>query len=547
MNYLKSALLLFSASIGFSIVADAETLEVIQQKDKFGYTDGSGKIVIKAQFDKAFPFEDNRAKVCKGDKWGYINTQGKPVIAIQYDNIENFENGIARVKKGKKYGYIKEDGSVYIKPDYNFIGSPNADGYIWVGKGKSFEAALFGLYHNGKLILQPKYAWLGFYQTTDSIDYASGSPVSNVNGRPKANEINSNFCRLSVSEHPYIWAQTAAGFNQIFDTSGKAVIKLQKGAIGMPREGYVIRRRYSKSKDKEYYDYNYISTDGKSAQLFKKDIRQLIDSDNIYEGCMPFRNGYAMCTSEDFSYLINTAGNSVSPFYSMLQVVKDHGYITKKDNRYGLLSPTGKEILAPTYKKLSAANSEGTSFIAQESATSLFGFIDNTGQEIIPFKYADATAMINGNAYVKEGLYYGVIDLQGNYIVKNRWERILPAPTGEFVWVKSPETDKWHTLRMSSDSLAFAEGYGQVSAYDEKGRALVMDGGNFGAVGTDNSIVLPFRFNNVSVAQKAIRKLDAEGKDHMTDIEAYRFNIYNNPGIHKYHLHQAIPSNMWDF
>lgn len=547
MNFFKSVLIAFLAYVMAPSVVNGETLELTQQKNKFGYADENGKIVIKAQFDKAFPFEGDRAKVCKGDKWGYINTQGKPVIAIQYDNIENFENGIARVKKGKKYGYIKEDGTVYIKPDYNFIGSPNADGYIWVGKGKSFEAALFGLYHNDKLIIQPKCAWLGFYQKTDSIDYTSGIPVSNVNGKPKANEINSNFCRLSVSEHPYIWVQNAAGFNQIFDTSGKAVVKLQKGALGMPHEGYVIRRRYSKKKDKEYYDYNYITADGKSTQLFKKDIRQLIDPDNIYDGCTPFNDGYAMCTSEDFSYLIDKSGSTVSPLYSTLQKVKGHGYITKKASRYGLLSPTGNEIIAPTYKKLAVANSEGTSFIAQESATSQFGFIDNTGKEIIPFKYTDAIALINGNAYVKEGLYYGVIDLTGNYIVKNRWESILPAITGEFVWVKSPDTHKWHTLRITDDSLAFADGYDDVSAYDGKGRAIVMNGDVFGAVRTDNSIVLPFRFNNTGIAQKAIRDLDTNGKDHMTDIEAYRFNIYNNSGIHTYRLHQSIPSNMWDF
>lgn len=547
MNYLKNVLSVFLAFCLFPSFVYGKTLEVTQKKEKFGYADENGNWVIKAQFDKAYPFEGDRAKVCKGNKWGYINTQGKPVIAIQYDNIENFENGIARVKKGDKYGCIKEDGTIYIKPDYNFIGSPNADGYLWVGKGKSLDVALFGLYHNDKLIIQPKYAWLGFFQTTDSIDYASGLPISNVNGKPKANEINSNFCRLSVSEYPYIWTQNAAGYNQIFDTSGKPVVKLQKGALGMPREGYVIRRIYSKKKDKEYYDYNYISTNGKSTQLFKKDIRQLIDLDNIYEGCTPFHNGHAMCTSEVSSYLIDTSGNTVSPVYSMLQNVDGHGYITKRDNRYGLLSLSGNEIVAPVYKKLAVANNDGTSFIAQDATTSQYGFIDMNGKEVIPFKYADAIALVNGNAYVKEGLYYGIIDIEGNYLVKNRWESIIPASAGEYVWVKSPETHKWHTLRMADDSLAFVIGYDEASAYDDKGRALVKDGENIGAVRADNSIVLPFRFSSPDVALKAINDIDAKGKDCMSDIEAYRFNIYNHPDIHKYRLHQSIPSNMWDF
>lgn len=547
MSYLKFTIFVVLIYFIFPSAACGQSLEVTMQKEKFGYVDENGNWVIKAQFDKAFPFEGDRAKVCKGGKWGYINTQGKPIISIQYDNIENFENGIARVKKGNKYGYIKEDGTIYIKPDYNFIGSPNADGYVWVGNGKSLDAATFGLYRNDKLILQPKYAWLGFFQTTDSVDYANGMPIGNVNGKPTANEIKSNFCRLSISNYPYIWTQNVAGYNQIFDNSGNPVVKLQNGALGMPCEGYVIRRKYSRKKDKQYYDYNYISTDGKSSQLFKKDICQLIDPENIYEGCTPFHNGYAMCTSEVSSYLIDTSGNTVSSLYSMLQVVNGRGYITQKDNRYGLLSLTGDEIVAPIYKKLIIANSDGSKLIAQDGTTSQYGFIDIDGKEIIPFKYTDAIALINDFAYVKEGLFYGIIDQKGNYLVKNRWEDILPATIGEYVWVKSPETHKWHTLRISTDSLAFSDGYDEVWAYDDKGRALVINGGKVGVISFNNSVILPFNFNTTDVALRAILYIDANGKDQMTDIEAYRFNIYNNPDIHKYRLHQAIPSDMWDF
>ena len=93
--------LLFAVTVG---LLSAQTLTVKREKDKFGYADEAGNMVIKAQYKKAYPFgEDGRAKVQKGDKWGYIDKTGKPVIRIEYDEIGEFKDNKALVKKNKKY------------------------------------------------------------------------------------------------------------------------------------------------------------------------------------------------------------------------------------------------------------------------------------------------------------------------------------------------------------------------------------------------------------------------------------------------------------
>lgn len=88
--------LLLTALVG---ALSAQTLTVMKEKEKYGYADENGKMIIKAQYTQAYPFENGKAKVRKGDKWGYIDEKGKALIAIDYENIEPFENGIARVKK----------------------------------------------------------------------------------------------------------------------------------------------------------------------------------------------------------------------------------------------------------------------------------------------------------------------------------------------------------------------------------------------------------------------------------------------------------------
>jgi len=527
----------------------SQTLSVHKVKEKYGYVDESGSLVIKADYDHAYPFQGDRAKVCKKDKWGYIGKNGKPIIPIQYDNIEEFENGIARVSKGGKYGFIKEDGTVYIKPDFNFIGSFNEDGYIWVAKGKSLKDAAKGLYRHDKEIIPPKFKSLGFYVATDSTDYTKGAPISFNDGFPANNEITSGFCELSTSRQPYIWVCNVMSQTAIYDLDGNLLVKFQTGAVGMPRDGYSLRRAYSKKGNKMYYTYNYISADGKSSKLFKKDIKQLLDENNIYETCKPFDKGIAMCGSESNAYLIDTNGNNVSSLYDRLWFVPGKGYITAYNDTYGLITLEGKEIVEPKYTKLMAPFEGGDVLPAQEPGTGRFGFIDFSGKQVVPFRFDDAIAFADGKAYIKEGSYYGVVDTNGNYIVKNRWAAIIPPthPESGLAWGQSPETNKWHAIRISDDTLAFETGYDAAMTFDSKGRAIVKNGDLFGAVSTDGSAVLPYCFNDEETANAAIAYIDAEGKTVMEEIDAYRFNIYNSPARHKYRLHETIATNMWDY
>ncbi len=73
-----------------------DSLLVIQQNDKFGYADATGKIVIKPQYLYARPFHDGVAAV-KGTqgKFGYIDKTGRPVIPFRLYGATDFHNGVA--------------------------------------------------------------------------------------------------------------------------------------------------------------------------------------------------------------------------------------------------------------------------------------------------------------------------------------------------------------------------------------------------------------------------------------------------------------------
>jgi len=88
----------------------------LKSKNKYGYFDEWGNVVIKPEFDYARSFVDSMAAVCQGcqfirigehdevigGKWGFINIKGELQIPFIYDKVSNFDNGSAKVeKKGK--------------------------------------------------------------------------------------------------------------------------------------------------------------------------------------------------------------------------------------------------------------------------------------------------------------------------------------------------------------------------------------------------------------------------------------------------------------
>jgi len=101
-----------------------EGLARFTKKDKFGFFDRTGKVVITPKFDFAAPFHEGLAAFCtgcgkimigehsfwEGGKWGYINRQGNIAITAQFDSVKDFEKGKAQVTHEGKSIYIDNKG-----------------------------------------------------------------------------------------------------------------------------------------------------------------------------------------------------------------------------------------------------------------------------------------------------------------------------------------------------------------------------------------------------------------------------------------------------
>ena len=108
---------------------------------KWGYIDREGTMVIKPQYDGAYPFSEGLALVKRGEEWLFIDRNGKPAIFLNkifpgfrwpwlkyvaaypgnltHDEREGlFSDRMLRIYYKEKWGYIDKTGKIVVEPQY---------------------------------------------------------------------------------------------------------------------------------------------------------------------------------------------------------------------------------------------------------------------------------------------------------------------------------------------------------------------------------------------------------------------------------------------
>ncbi len=94
---------------------------------KYGFIDASGRVVVKPQFEEAYPSSEGLAAVGLGkEKSGFLDMTGKIVIPLKYNWVSSFSDGLAavsvKVADGEyQCGYIDRTGKFVIKPRKEFL------------------------------------------------------------------------------------------------------------------------------------------------------------------------------------------------------------------------------------------------------------------------------------------------------------------------------------------------------------------------------------------------------------------------------------------
>lgn len=92
-------------------------------RQRYGFIDKSGKIVIEPFYDQVLPFTNGLASVMRDEKFGYINRKGELEIPIQFAFASPFsDKGFAAVATSIDHiGVIDKKGTFIVNPKYEEV------------------------------------------------------------------------------------------------------------------------------------------------------------------------------------------------------------------------------------------------------------------------------------------------------------------------------------------------------------------------------------------------------------------------------------------
>lgn len=173
-------------------------LVVLNQKEKYGYINQSGRIAVKCQFDMALPFKEGWAPIKEGIYFSYINETydndpSRSILLVNFNfgrmtRVSCFANGQAVVAySNKKFALIDKNGNVIKKlNETEFLQTENMNNNSIRTESEDFRCAknyveysengLYGLKMGDELLVKAQF-------NSFPAQYSDGYVIADKNSR----------------------------------------------------------------------------------------------------------------------------------------------------------------------------------------------------------------------------------------------------------------------------------------------------------------------------------------------------------------------------
>ncbi len=318
----------------------------VRIKDKWGYINEKGKIVIKPNFWSTGDFSEGFAIVRDEDRWFYyIDENGKPINnGKKYRFADDFSEGLAAVQENRdsKIGFIDSSGKLVIEPKFDsftgkIIGSFKDDlNYVYLDGKIGF------IDKTGNFVIKPIFDGDA---TLNATPFSENLATIRQNGKygfiDKTGEIKIVPQFETVS--PFSEGFAAISFDRLkfgyIDKSGKIVIEpkfdwaysfsegLAAVNIGMAWHGH------QKSGGK----YGFIDKTG----------RVVIDV--IFDAVNPFSEGLApVLVDGKWGFIDKTGTIQIQPQFDWVEIFSQGLSRVTVKGKIGYINKSGKYIWKPS-------------------------------------------------------------------------------------------------------------------------------------------------------------------------------------------------------
>ena len=384
---------------------------------------------IKLKYDLAWDFSDGLARVWKDGKFGFIDTSGREVVPCKYDYAWDFHEGMARVeldadrsvtfnsgwsiKVGGKWGYVDKTGREIIPCIYE--------------EAYDFSDGLAKVYLE---IRDPDMP-----ETDDPFSFTSEGKYLFIDKTGRVVIENGKDCDIFCDGLARISRDGKTGF---VDKYGHEVIPCRFDGAQVFREGMtVVSEDHLLPEDEQSDEIDYYSTQG----FIDKTGMEVVPCK--YDDANAFHEGLALVKSDGRFGFIDKSGSEVIPLqYAWADDFHDGLACVRKEHFWGFIDKTGREVLNFAEQGIIFAYyfSDGLAIALCEPGGKR-GYIDTSGQLVIPCQYDEAHEFHDGRAWVSIGDTGFFIDKAGRemditcYSDLQALERNRPAK-------EEPGTDK---------------------------------------------------------------------------------------------------------
>jgi len=200
------------------------------------------------------------------------------------------------------------------------------------------------------------------------------------------------------------------------------------------------------------------------------------------------------------------------------------------DNKMGLISDKGKEIVSPARYNLIYDFDKGKAIVLQDS---LFGLIDDKGVEVISPRYHRIQRIKGSNYLIMQTSLWGVLNSNGQETVAPKYSAIFPCKDGYQTFLNGK-------IGMLTDdgTLMFEPTYDEVGNKDNNVFIVVLEG-RYGLLNKNGKQIFPPTYqyiNNFDSGRALILRddlwgiIDTDGKEivapQYNSIELTKDNCY---------------------
>jgi hypothetical protein len=374
-------------------------------KNKDGFIDKDGKLVIPMKFEYALDFKDGLARVFNINKYGFIDVKGNIKIPMKYNLTSSFSEGLAAVKLNNKWGYINKKGEIVVPLIYSSALDFH-EGFARVGSNNKY-----GFINNkGNKIITPIYDFTTNFKNGKAV-FRKGKKWGLVNNNG---------------------IEVAGDFDNCLEVNDKILIAEKEGSY------FIINREGKRVSDT---NYNYIKGISPERLVARLGAKYLF----LNESGDPLNNIFYDELSGQYFYDYKNQGTLEWSSKNFNAALKSGNLLMHSRNgKYGLMTYMGKEITPAIYSELSFMNG-----IIKCKLNNQYIYLNKFGTEINLSKYNqiwDFTNDVDNLGVVsiidKNKYKYGVIDELGREVIPPIYDQTFFCQYGQCIMgLKSSNTN----------------------------------------------------------------------------------------------------------